>query len=86
VARVFPVDERCVQVWPYWSELPFARAAAEVLSALGRIEARVGGGELSCNGQAVTAAQRAEIEAHARGLGVEFFEWWTEGLEPTPFE
>lgn len=84
--RIFPVDERCVQIWPYWSELPFARVAAEVLAALRRIEERVGGGEVCCNGQAVTPVQRAEIEAHARGLGVEFFEWWTEGLEPARFE
>jgi len=86
VVRVFPLGPRQVQIWPYWSDLPFATTAREVLAALERAAARVGGDQLQFCGSPCTPELLAATVAHSKGLAVELYEWLTSSVEPTPFE
>lgn len=86
VARVFPMGPRYVQIWPYWSDVPFATTAREVLAALERAASKVGGDQLEFCGRPCPPEELAAIVAHSRGLAVELYEWLTSSVEPIPFE
>ncbi len=85
VVRVFPVGPRKVQVWPYWSDVPFATLSGEVLAALERIAGKVGGEELEFCGAPCPPDRLAAIVARSRGLAVDLLEWLTSGAEPATF-
>ncbi len=85
VVRVFPVGPRKVQVWPYWSDVPFATLSGEVLAALERIAGKVGGDEIEFCGAPCLPDRLAAIVAHSGGLAIELLEWLTRGAEPAEF-
>ncbi|APR82856.1 Hypothetical protein A7982_08205 [Minicystis rosea] len=75
-----------VIVRPYWTKLPFPRIAAETLRAVDRVEERFG--EVTrYRGLSCGREQRAELEKHMKGLGVEYYEWMSSsawGAAPAP--
>lgn len=85
VVRVFPVGPRKVQVWPYWSDLPFSALSAEVLAALERIAGKVGGEALEFCGAPCPPERLAAVVAHSGGLAIDLLEWLTGGAEPAKF-
>jgi len=73
VVRLIRVEDGVI-VRPYWSHLAFEHLARETFRAVERAEALTGG-EVRYLGKPASATSRKELEAHAKGLGVEYYEW-----------